>query len=165
MTELQELDLSLKGWHQEQEKNLCELLIRTRKWDMLKSLKISASPEIVCAVLSRCVPKIPEAVNLDGEYSTRTYIELARRCSSFRSQHSLKKLNISPNLHGPLLDEQIILGVKTHFEGLTCLNIQGRSDELWDSWWTTTVSVSHLLQKLVISKDKLSHVLKKLAST
>ncbi|KAF5257375.1 hypothetical protein FOXYS1_12103 [Fusarium oxysporum] len=83
---------------------------------MLKSLKISASPEIVCAVLSRCVPKIPEAVNLDGEYSTRTYIELARRCSSFRSQHSLKKLNISPNLHGPLLDEQIILGVKTHFE-------------------------------------------------
>ncbi|EGU79596.1 hypothetical protein FOXB_09879 [Fusarium oxysporum f. sp. conglutinans Fo5176] len=141
MTELQELDLSLKGWHQEQEKNLCELLIRTRKWDMLKSLKISASPEIVCAVLSRCVPKIPEAVNLDGEYGTRTYIELARRCSSFRSQHSLKKLNISPNLHGPLLDEQIILGVKTHFEGLTCLNIQGRSDELWDSWWTTTVSL------------------------
>ncbi|KAG7437126.1 hypothetical protein Forpi1262_v000614 [Fusarium oxysporum f. sp. raphani] len=99
MTELQELDLSLKGWHQEQEKNLCELLIRTRKWDMLKSLKISASPEIVCAVLSRCVPKIPEAVNLDGEYGTRTYIELARRYSSFRSQHSLKKLNISPNLH------------------------------------------------------------------
>ncbi|KAM5525696.1 hypothetical protein FOXYSP1_01739 [Fusarium oxysporum f. sp. phaseoli] len=131
MTELQELDLSLKGWHQEQEKNLCELLIRTRKWDMLKSLKISASPEIVCAVLSRCVPKIPEAVNLDGEYGTRTYIELARRYSSFRSQHSLKKLNISPNLHGPLLDEQIILGVKTHFEGLTCLNIQGPNPDVF----------------------------------
>ncbi|KAK2696431.1 hypothetical protein QWA68_005014 [Fusarium oxysporum] len=106
MTELQELDLSLKGWHQEQEKNLCELLIRTRKWDMLKSLKISASPEI--------------------------------------KPTPLKKLNISPNLHGPLLDEQIILGVKTHFEGLTCLNIQGRSDELWDSWWTTTVSSNSL---------------------
>ncbi|KAH7225440.1 hypothetical protein BKA60DRAFT_630772 [Fusarium oxysporum] len=144
MTELQELDFSLKGWHQEQEKNLCELFIRTRKWDMLKSLKISASPEILCAVLSRCVPKIPEAVNLDGEYGTRTYIELVRLCSSFGSQHFLKKLNISPNLHGPLLDRQIILGVKTHFEGLTCLNIQGRSDELWDSWWTITVSTTNI---------------------
>ncbi|EWG36699.1 hypothetical protein FVEG_00607 [Fusarium verticillioides 7600] len=77
-----QLDLSLGGWPQEQEKNLCELLMRTRKWDKLNSLKISTSPEILCAVLSRCVPEILEAVNIDGHYGTRMYNELVRLCSS-----------------------------------------------------------------------------------
>jgi hypothetical protein len=165
MTGLQEWALALGGWPQEQERILCELLIRTRKWNRLKSLKILASPEILCAVLSRCLPKILEAVNLDGEYGTRTYIELVRIYSSFGSQHSLKKLNISSNLHSPLLSEPIILGIEYHFEGLICLGIQGSANELWDSWWRTKVSVSLLHQKLVASKDELSRVSKKHTST
>jgi hypothetical protein len=164
VTELQELDLSLGGLSQEQEKNLCELLMRTRKWDKLNSLKISTSPEILCAVLSRCVPEILEAVNIDGHYGSRMYNELVRLCSSSKTKHSLKKLNISPNLDGPLLDKEIIPEVKTHFKALKYLGIQGRSD-LWDPCWTTTVFVSLLLHKLVVSKDKLSYVLKKLTST
>ncbi|CCT62753.1 uncharacterized protein FFUJ_00663 [Fusarium fujikuroi IMI 58289] len=116
MTELQELGLSLKGWPQEQEENLCQLLMRTRKWDKLKCLKISASPEILCAVLSRCVPETLEAVGIDGDYLTRMYDEL-----------------------GPLLDELIILRVKDHFKALKCLSIQGRSHMLWDPCWTTAV--------------------------
>ncbi|KAF5643935.1 uncharacterized protein FTJAE_3005 [Fusarium tjaetaba] len=138
VTELQELDLSLGGWPQEQEKNLCELLMRTRKWDKLNSLKISTSPEILCAVLSRCVPEILEAVNIDGHYGTRMYNELVRLCSSSKTKHSLKKLTISPNFDGPLLDKDIILEVITHFKALKCLSIQGRSD-LWDTCWTTAV--------------------------
>lgn len=97
MTELQELGLSLKGWPQEQEENLCELLMRTRKWNKLKCLKISASPEILCAVLSRCVPEILEAVGINGDCITRLYDELVRLCASAGSQHSLKELHISPN--------------------------------------------------------------------
>ncbi|KAF4441321.1 hypothetical protein FACUT_2823 [Fusarium acutatum] len=136
------LDLSLEGWPQEQEKNLCELLMWTRKWDKLKSLKISTSPEILCAVLSRCVPKILEAVNVDGHYDTRMYNGLVRLCSS-KTEHSLKKLNISTNFGGPLLDKEIILEVKTHFKALKCLSIQGRSD-LWDPCCTTAVFIEEL---------------------
>ncbi|KAF5569984.1 hypothetical protein FPHYL_1561 [Fusarium phyllophilum] len=138
VTELQEFDLSLEDWPREQEKNLCQLLMRTRKWDKLKSLRISTSPEILCAVLSRCVPEILEVVNIDGHYGKRMYSELVRLCSSSKTKHSLKKLNISPNFDGPLLDKEIILEVKTHFKALKCLSIQGRSD-LWDPCWTTVV--------------------------
>ncbi|KAF5689571.1 hypothetical protein FDENT_4350 [Fusarium denticulatum] len=91
VTELQELDLSLGGWPQEQEKNLCELLMQTRKWDKLNSLKISTSPDILCAVLSRCVPEILEAVNMDGYYGTRMYNELLV-VSKDKLSYVLKKL-------------------------------------------------------------------------
>ncbi|KAF5629262.1 hypothetical protein F52700_7580 [Fusarium sp. NRRL 52700] len=100
---------------------------------------ISASSEILCAVLSRCVPKILEAVSIDGYYGEPMCNELVRICSSSGSQHSLKKLDISRNEYGPLLDDQIILAVKTHFETLTCLSIQGYPRGIWDKEWTTVV--------------------------
>ncbi|KAF5721065.1 hypothetical protein FMUND_3813 [Fusarium mundagurra] len=86
----------------------------------------------------RCVPEILEAVNIDGHYGTRMYNELVRLCSSSKTKHSLKKLNISPNFDGPLLDKEIIQEVKIHFKALKCLSIQGRSD-LLDPCWTTAV--------------------------
>ncbi|KAG4265310.1 hypothetical protein FPRO03_00594 [Fusarium proliferatum] len=103
MTELQELGLSLKGWPQEQEENLCQLLMRTRKWDKLKCLKISASPEILCAVLSRCVPETLEAVGIDGDYLTRMYDELSDSLSTvcdLLNQTSIQELWLSmPYIH------------------------------------------------------------------
>ncbi|KAF4490163.1 hypothetical protein FAGAP_11069 [Fusarium agapanthi] len=100
---------------------------------------ISASSEILCAVLSRCVPEILEAVSIDGYYGEPMCNELLRLCSSSGSQHSLKKLNISRDEYGPLLDDQIILAVKAHFKDLTCLSIQGRSYGIWDEEWSTVV--------------------------
>ncbi|KAF5976345.1 hypothetical protein FBULB1_6978 [Fusarium bulbicola] len=100
---------------------------------------ISASSEILCAVLSRCVPEILEAVGIDGCYGEPMCNELVRLCSSSGSQHSLKKLNVSRDEYGPLLDDQIILAVKTHFKDLTSLSIQGRSYGIWYEKWTTIV--------------------------